>query len=77
MQFLGHSPSKIGAMWIENAKAVAAARGIVVLLTHCEKRFSGNPPMLAAYRQFVEFIAGSRDFAWGIAYRVAKSAAIL
>ena len=38
--------------------------GVVVLLTHCEGRFSGNPPMLGAYRRFLEFVAESDAFTW-------------
>ncbi len=30
--------------------------GVVVLLTHCERRFSGNPPLLGAYRRFLEYV---------------------
>jgi hypothetical protein len=29
-----------------------------VLLTHCERRFSGDGPMFAAYRRFLEYVAG-------------------
>ena len=75
MQFLGYRPAEIGPMWIENATTIAAARGTVVLLTHCEKRFSGNPAMLAAYRQFVEFIASSRELEWSTARTVAAGVA--
>jgi peptidoglycan/xylan/chitin deacetylase (PgdA/CDA1 family) len=75
LMFMGYAPSEIGAMWLENARTVAAARGIVMLLTHCESRFSGNPGMLAAYRQFVEFIASSRAFEWSMPHRVAADAA--
>jgi peptidoglycan/xylan/chitin deacetylase (PgdA/CDA1 family) len=72
-QFLGYSPAEIGRMWVDDARDIAAARGTVVLLTHCEKRFSGNAPMLDAYRQFLEFIAGSPEFAWSLAGRVAQA----
>jgi peptidoglycan/xylan/chitin deacetylase (PgdA/CDA1 family) len=74
-QFLGYSAPQIGPMWIENAEDIAAARGVVVLLTHCEKRFSGNPPMLGAYRQFLDFVAHSPRFEWGTAGRMAACAA--
>ena len=74
-QFLGYSPSEIGRMWIDDACDIAAARGMVVLLTHCERRFSGNGPMLAAYRQFLEFVAGSPQFEWTLAGVIARAAA--
>jgi peptidoglycan/xylan/chitin deacetylase (PgdA/CDA1 family) len=77
MQFLGYSPVEIGAMWRENAETIAAARGIVCLLTHCEKRFSGNPPMLDAYRQFLEFLRCTPRFDWNTADRIAANAAPL
>ena len=61
LRFLGYSPDEIASLWIECADAIARSRGVVVLLTHCERRFSGNPPMLAAYRRFVEYVAGRPD----------------
>lgn len=73
-QFLGYSAPQIGPMWIENAEDIAAARGVVLLLTHCEKRFSGNPPMLAAYRQFLDFVAHSPRLEWSTAGQVAACA---
>jgi peptidoglycan/xylan/chitin deacetylase (PgdA/CDA1 family) len=73
--FLGYSPAEIGPMWIQNAEDIAAARGIVVLLTHCEKRFSGNRGMLATYRQFLEFVGSSPRFEWSTAGRIAVCAA--
>lgn len=72
--FLGHSPADISRMWIEDAEMIAAARGTVVSLTHCEKRFSGSPRMLAAYQRFVDFVASSARFAWSTPYRIATGA---
>lgn len=74
MRFLGYSPVEIGAMWRDNAEQIAAARGIVSLLTHCERRFSGNRPMLDTYRQFLEFLQSSPRFGWSRADRVAADA---
>jgi peptidoglycan/xylan/chitin deacetylase (PgdA/CDA1 family) len=74
-QFLGYAPAEISRMWIDDAPVIARARGIVVLLTHCEKRFSGNAPMLDAYREFLAFIAGSSSFQWSLAGFVAQAAA--
>ena len=73
--FLGHSPEEIGRMWIENATAIAGARGVVMFLTHCEHRFSGSSRMLAAYRSFVEFVTASPQFAWSTPRAIATGAA--
>jgi peptidoglycan/xylan/chitin deacetylase (PgdA/CDA1 family) len=59
LRFLGHSPDQILAMWKSSAEYIARSGGIVFLLTHCEAGFSGNPPMLAAYRAFLEWCAGN------------------
>lgn len=64
LRFLGHSPEEILALWKACAADIAASGGVVVLLTHCESVFSGNPPMLAAYRGFLGWIQASPDFAW-------------
>jgi peptidoglycan/xylan/chitin deacetylase (PgdA/CDA1 family) len=61
LRFLGHSPVEIAKLWMACADTVARARGVVVLLTHCERRFSGNAPMLAAYRTLLEHIARASD----------------
>jgi hypothetical protein len=62
--FLGYRPDDILALWQRCATEIADAGGIVVLLTHCEARFSGNAAMLGIYRRFLEFVAGSERFAW-------------
>lgn len=72
-QFLGYSPDEIVRMWMDDAEAVAAARGVAVLLTHCENRFSGNAPMLRAYREFLEFVAQSPRLVWSTAGRIAQA----
>jgi hypothetical protein len=41
---------------MECADTIARARGVVVLLTHCERRFSGHPGMIEAYRRFLQFV---------------------
>jgi peptidoglycan/xylan/chitin deacetylase (PgdA/CDA1 family) len=61
LRFLGHAPQEIAALWIACADTIARAGGVVVMLTHCERRFSGNAPMLAAYRALLEHIAGAPD----------------
>jgi peptidoglycan/xylan/chitin deacetylase (PgdA/CDA1 family) len=57
LRFLGYAPEDIAQLWIDGAETIARSGGVVVLLTHCERRFSGTAPMLAAYRRFVEHVA--------------------
>lgn len=59
LRFLGYSPDHILAMWKSSAEYIGRSGGIVCLLTHCETVFSGNPPMLAIYRSFLEWCAGN------------------
>ena len=59
LRFLGYSPEEIAAIWIECADIIARRRGVVVLLTHCERRFSGHPGMFDAYRRFLRVRARS------------------
>ena len=78
--FMGHRPDEIGEMWRHDAAAVHRARGVVMVLTHCERRFTGNEPMLDTYRQFLEHLASTDTFEWStpetvIAARVATSVA--
>jgi peptidoglycan/xylan/chitin deacetylase (PgdA/CDA1 family) len=58
LRFLGYSAAAIGHLWTQCADSIARSGGVVVLLTHCERRFSGNPEMLATYRRFLEYLAG-------------------
>ncbi len=57
LRFLGYTPAEICRLWIDCTELIAKARGVVVLLTHCERRFSGQPPMLDAYRRFLDYIS--------------------
>ena len=61
LRFLGYSAREIVRMWQDCADLIARAGGVVVLLTHCEQRFSGEPRMLDAYRAFLEHMAAHRD----------------
>ena len=75
LRFFGHRPDEIVRMWIDCADLVARARGVVVLLTHCERRFSGHPAMLDAYRRFLAHIAERPDrFAFSTPARVLAGA---
>jgi peptidoglycan/xylan/chitin deacetylase (PgdA/CDA1 family) len=62
--FLGYSPSRILETWVSCADIISRSGGVVVLLTHCEARFSGNPAMLEIYRSFLETVTASDRFAW-------------
>ena len=59
LRFLGHTPDEILTMWIACSDAIARSGGVVVLLTHCEARFSGNAAMLDVYRRFLEHLAAA------------------
>ena len=75
LRFLGHRPDEILRLWIDCAAFVARARGVVVLLTHCERRFSGHPAMLDAYRRFLEHAAADASrFAFSTPARVLAGA---
>jgi len=65
LRFLGYRPEEIAPLWIECARTIADSRGVIVLLTHCEDRFSGTEPMLRAYRRFLDFVAESDRFVFG------------
>jgi len=62
LRFLGYSPSQITRMWLEIATLIARSGGVVNLLTHCERGFSGNRAMLEAYRQFIGEMATDSRF---------------
>jgi peptidoglycan/xylan/chitin deacetylase (PgdA/CDA1 family) len=59
LRYLGYSPNQILEMWQSSAVYIAGSGGLVSLLTHCEAGFSGNPPMLAVYRAFLEWCAAN------------------
>jgi hypothetical protein len=62
LRFLGYGPKQIATLWRRVAIAIARSGGLINILTHCENRFSNNPGMLAAYRQFLDFIAQDSQF---------------
>jgi peptidoglycan/xylan/chitin deacetylase (PgdA/CDA1 family) len=72
--FLGYRPAAITDLWQTCAEHVHRSGGVVVLLTHCEQRFSGGPAMLSAYRAFLEHLAGDRRFRWRTAWEVVQEA---
>ena len=56
LRFLGFRPDEIVSMWIECAELIGRSGGVIVLLTHCERRFSGHRPMLDAYNRFLAYV---------------------
>jgi peptidoglycan/xylan/chitin deacetylase (PgdA/CDA1 family) len=60
--FLGLSPEQILELWIKCAEQISRSGGVIVLLTHCEKRFSGNNEMLRAYRGLLRYFKNSQRF---------------
>jgi peptidoglycan/xylan/chitin deacetylase (PgdA/CDA1 family) len=73
LRFLGHSAAEISDLWIACARTISQSGGAVVLLTHCEDRFSGNPEMLQAYERFPDFIVASPEFTWSTFEEVLRS----
>jgi peptidoglycan/xylan/chitin deacetylase (PgdA/CDA1 family) len=61
LRFLGYSPDEIAALWIECADTIARSEGIVMMLTHCERRFSGDDRMFDAYRRFLDHVRAHPD----------------
>jgi len=61
LRFLGFSPDEVLRIWMECADLIARSRGAVVLLTHCERRFSGQAGMFGAYRRFLEYVRDRHD----------------
>lgn len=62
LRFLGHRPEAIGRIWRETTQIIVRSGGLVSILTHCERSFSGNAGMLAAYRNFLHWTAGEPGF---------------
>ena len=75
LRFLGYSPAEIFAIWRTCASRIAKAGGVVMLLTHCERRFSGTPEMLDAYRRFLAFVRESSGFELRLTSEVAAAIA--
>jgi len=72
LRFLGHSPRGILELWIRCAETIADSGGVIVLLTHCERRFSGNAAMLDAYRDFLEYVGSSEKYEWSTPEKVLR-----
>ena len=77
LRFLGYSPEAIFRIWLECADRIAASGGVVVLLTHCEDRFSGNDAMLKTYRSFLEYVAKSKQYFFSTPINVLRQANLI
>jgi peptidoglycan/xylan/chitin deacetylase (PgdA/CDA1 family) len=64
LRFLGYGPDAILDLWKACAGRIATAGGVVMLLTHCEDRFTGGRPMLRAYEAFLQWLAMDGRFAF-------------
>jgi len=64
LRFLGYRPEEIFRLWVDCANRIAESGGVIVLLTHCEDRFSGNKKMISIYERFLNYIAESPRFKW-------------
>jgi hypothetical protein len=64
LRFLGHTPEQILDIWCGCAEKISLSGGVVVLLTHCDRRFSGNKSMLRIYKKFLAYIDGNDRFRW-------------
>ena len=64
LRFLGIEPAKILATWVDCAEIIARSGGVVVLLTHCEERFSGHRAMREVYAHFLRYVAERNHFTW-------------
>ncbi len=62
--FLGCQPEQILDLWVRCAERISRAGGVIVLLTHCERRFSGDSRMRGVYRRFLEYVASSDRYVW-------------
>ena len=73
LKALGYSPTEYVQFWIQCAEEISRSGGVVVLLTHCEARFSGNPVAIDAYRRFLEHVASSNRYLWSTPREVLDS----
>jgi peptidoglycan/xylan/chitin deacetylase (PgdA/CDA1 family) len=72
--FLGHRPEEILALWTQCAALIRRSGGVVVLLTHCENRFSGNPVMRDVYARFLKQLAADDGYAFRMPLEVLGAA---
>jgi peptidoglycan/xylan/chitin deacetylase (PgdA/CDA1 family) len=66
LRFLGYSRAEILALWQQCSEEIRRAGGVVCLLTHPDRRFTGGSDLLRAYRDFVEWLASQPGFAFAL-----------
>ena len=64
LKALVYSPEESLEFWIRCGGKISRSGGVVVLLTHCESRFSGNSRAIDAYRRFLEHVSASARYVW-------------
>jgi len=62
LMFLGYDPGAIRRLWIEVTNIISRSSGVISVLTHCERSFSGNSATLGTYLAFIGRSAGDRRF---------------
>ena len=60
--FQGYAAGDILRIWQDSAGRIAASGGVVVLLTHCERRFCGREPLWSTYTNFLKWLATDGRF---------------
>ena len=73
LRFLGYSPAFILKLWQTYSLRIAESGGIVVLLTHCEKRFSGNAAMLNVYQKFLAWVESNERLYFALPMQVLEN----
>ncbi len=71
--FLGYSPGEILDIWIDAARRISLSGGVVVILTHCESRFSGNKTMLGIYEKFLDHISNVGKYIFSGSEKILKN----
>ena len=74
LKALGYSPEESLEFWIRCGGKISRSGGVVVLLTHCESRFSGNSRAIDAYRRFLEHVSASARYVWSTPGEVLEQA---
>jgi peptidoglycan/xylan/chitin deacetylase (PgdA/CDA1 family) len=70
LRFLGYNPTEILRIWKLCAEYISRSGGVIVVLTHCEARFSGDATMFEAYRRLLDYVADSDHLTFSTAGEV-------
>lgn len=73
MRFMGYGPEEMLRAWQACSEVISRSHGVVHLLTHCERRFSGSPSLFAAYERFVGWLAEDPRFVFAAAADVVRA----